>query len=342
VFQRFAQVASTRLYFVEQPHILDRDHRLVGEGGHQVNLILRKRSHRGSYQRDHTDRGVLSQERHTKHGAEMTKPHSFRQSVFRISVNIGDVNDPGLESSSPRQRSSSDRNWMLFEILFEFARVAVIGGKTIDLAIAQEKKGAICLAQPGPRFDQRVEHNLEIKGRAADDLEHVGGGGLLLQRFAQLIYQPSILDRDDSLRGEIRDQLDLLASERADLLVKDADGADQLLLLEHRHNEQRPDTAKLDASNRQRIALEIGSVGTIIDHIDGVAGLDDSTDWVERSGMMRLPLQELCESRRYVELRYDPGGAILEPNQSSKLGLTDANGVRQHGLEHRSKLAGRA
>ena len=41
----------------------------------------------------------------------------------------------------------------------------------------------IRLAQPGRRLDQRVEHRLQIEGRAADDLEHVGGGGLLLQRI---------------------------------------------------------------------------------------------------------------------------------------------------------------
>ena len=35
-------------------------------------------------------------------------------------------------------------------------------------------------------FDERIEYGLQIEGRAADDLEHVGGGGLLLQRLAQL------------------------------------------------------------------------------------------------------------------------------------------------------------
>ena len=34
-------------------------------------------------------------------------------------------------------------------------------------------------------FDQRVEHRLQIEGRAADDLEHVGGGGLLLQQTSR-------------------------------------------------------------------------------------------------------------------------------------------------------------
>ena len=41
----------------------------------------------------------------------------------------------------------------------------------------------IGLAQARRRFDQRVEHRLQIEGRAADDLEHLGGGGLLLQQL---------------------------------------------------------------------------------------------------------------------------------------------------------------
>ena len=35
------------------------------------------------------------------------------------------------------------------------------------------------------KFHKRIQYGLEIKGRAADDLEYVGGGSLLLQRFAR-------------------------------------------------------------------------------------------------------------------------------------------------------------
>ena len=62
------------------------------------------------------------------------------------------------------------------------------------------------LAQSRRRLDQRIEHRLQIEGRAADDLEHVGGGGLLLQRFAQLVEQAGVLDRDDGLVGEVLSQ----------------------------------------------------------------------------------------------------------------------------------------
>jgi len=39
----------------------------------------------------------------------------------------------------------------------------------------------VCLTKPNGRFDKRVEHRLQIKSRTADDLEHISGGGLLLQ-----------------------------------------------------------------------------------------------------------------------------------------------------------------
>ncbi len=78
-------------------------------------------------------------------------------------------------------------------------------------------------------------------------LQDLRGRGLLLQRLGeivgalpQLVEQPGVLDGDDGLGGEVRDQLDLLVRERADLLAVDDDRADQLVLLEHRHSENCP------------------------------------------------------------------------------------------------------
>src|SRR2546430_4539419 len=42
------------------------------------------------------------------------------------------------------------------------------------------------LAQLRGRFRKRVQHGLQIECRAADDLENVCGGGLLLQKFVAL------------------------------------------------------------------------------------------------------------------------------------------------------------
>jgi hypothetical protein len=61
----------------------------------------------------------------------------------------------------------------------------------------------------------------QLGNRAADDLEHVGGGGLLLQRFGkivsaltQLFEQSRVLNGDDGLAREVLDDRDLFVRER--------------------------------------------------------------------------------------------------------------------------------
>ena len=51
------------LQFVDQPRILDRDHRLVGEGADQLDLPLGERLDAQSGQRDHADRLAVAQQR---------------------------------------------------------------------------------------------------------------------------------------------------------------------------------------------------------------------------------------------------------------------------------------
>jgi hypothetical protein len=51
-------------------------------------------------------------------------------------------------------------------------------------------------------FQYRVEHRREVAGRGVDDLQHLGGRGLLLQRLARLGQQPRVFHSDHRLRGE--------------------------------------------------------------------------------------------------------------------------------------------
>jgi hypothetical protein len=78
----------------------------------------------------------------------------------------------------------------------------------------------IGVAQPHRGFNQRVEHRLQIEGRAADHLEHVGGRRLLLQRLAQLVEQARVLYGDDGLLSEVAQELDMLVAEWFDLLAE--------------------------------------------------------------------------------------------------------------------------
>ena len=43
------------------------------------------------------------------------------------------------------------------------------------------------LAQAAGGREQGIEHLLQVESRAADHLEHFGGGGLLLQRLREVV-----------------------------------------------------------------------------------------------------------------------------------------------------------
>ena len=99
----------------------------------------------------------------------------------------------------------------------------------------------------------------QLARRAGDDLQHLAGRGLLLQRLgeivgalAQFVEQPRVLDGDDGLRGEVLHQLDLLVGERTHFLAVDDDGADQFLLLEHRDAKSVARAASCSATRRDR------------------------------------------------------------------------------------------
>src|SRR5262249_43605165 len=111
------------------------------------------------------------------------------------------------------------------------------------------------LAQPRCGFDECFQHSLEIERRAAKNFEHVRGGGLLLERLAQLIEQASVLDGDDRLVGETLHELDVLVGEGPHLLTVDADDAHQLLFLQHWYDQQSPSASKLGESALRVVRL---------------------------------------------------------------------------------------
>src|SRR5262249_1462744 len=111
---------------------------------------------------------------------------------------------PGCPPSANRQFDEINRDW------------SVMGPEHEGFSVSYENRGVVCIAQPRGALDEGVQYLLQIECRAADDLEHIGGGGLLLQRFAQLVEQPRVLDGNDGLGGEVFDQLDLLVRERPD------------------------------------------------------------------------------------------------------------------------------
>ena len=82
------------------------------------------------------------------------------------------------------------------------------------------------IAEPHRLVEHRIEHRREIAGRGIDDLEDLGGRGLLVERLARLGDEPGVLHRDHRLGGEVLQQRDLLVGERPDFLAVGGDEAE--------------------------------------------------------------------------------------------------------------------
>src|SRR5215468_5073378 len=195
------------------------------------------------------------------------------------------------------------------------------------------------VAQTNCRLDQRIQYRLQVEGRAADYLEHVGSGGLLLQRFAQLVEQARVLDGDDRLAGEVRDQLNLLVGEWLDLLAVDADRADQLAFLEHRHEHHRTGAGEFDD-----FLGVISILGPYVSDVGGLLGLDDP---IQQGARPRpddgITPPQIREGRwRAIHRDIPEDAAVFIEDQVAELRPADAGRVLQHGLEHRVEFAGRA
>ena len=189
-----------------------------------------------------------------------------------------------------------------------------------------------------------LEHRLQLARRTADDLQHLGGRGLLLQRLAQivgalaqLVEQPGILDGDHGLRGEVLDQLDLLIAERPDLLAIDGDGADQFALLEHGNKEVRSCAGGFHEGYDTGVAIDIARLRRDVGNVDDTSGSGEAVERVRRivaDQKDRVLAPSLGIGRRRILLGNDTKRIFLIEKQIAEFRFADAHRFLQHGLEH--------
>src|SRR6188472_2493591 len=91
VLARLGELAALLLDLVEQPDVLDGDHRLVGEGRSERNLLISKRSHHCAEQEQDTDWDTFAEQRHSYSGSIVASPLRFAECVFRIGQKIDNL-----------------------------------------------------------------------------------------------------------------------------------------------------------------------------------------------------------------------------------------------------------
>src|SRR5262249_8508845 len=126
-----------------------------------------------------------------------------------------------------------------------------------SITLTEEKRAEFGLANPSCTIQHGLKHWLQFAGRRTDDAQHFRRRRLLVERFAQFVQQPRVLDGDDRLGGEVRYKRDLLFSKWCHLLAINSDCTYELIVLEHRNNEQCTRTTELNGSDCQRIAVKV-------------------------------------------------------------------------------------
>src|SRR5215475_14100647 len=87
-----AQLGLAGAQLFEQASILNRDHRLVGEGGDQLDLFVRKRIGLVAVKAKNTEKLLLAQKRNAENGAEPSHFLPVDVGIFRVLEDIGNVN----------------------------------------------------------------------------------------------------------------------------------------------------------------------------------------------------------------------------------------------------------
>ena len=168
----------------EQPRVLDRDRRLAGESGDELDLRGRERLDALLPQRDHADHDVVAHDRHAEHRAEAPDPLRLWQAVLAVGENVLEVDGLLLSAVRPTSDLAAGPHRVLRFELAELRRhAAVVDCEAIHVAVEAEDEPLLRPAQAGGALDERAQHRVEAERRAADRLEQLAHrrlfGGLL-------------------------------------------------------------------------------------------------------------------------------------------------------------------
>ena len=161
-----ARSASLRSRFaldlLEQPRVLDGDHRLIGKGGHEFDLLRRERLHLVSREKDGADQCAFPQERHAEHLSLPSYALPVATREFRIRQHVFDMDRGALERDPARHAAPVDPDRVLHDIP-EVLGIHPVGRDQAAYTLgAARDEGVIRYTEPRGRRHNCVEHRLHF------------------------------------------------------------------------------------------------------------------------------------------------------------------------------------
>jgi hypothetical protein len=214
----------------------------------------------------------------------------------------------------------------------------VMGDEPHALAVPPPDLGVGRAAVAGRALHHRVEHRLEIGGRAADHAQDLRGGGLLGEAVGQLPVaalelgeEVHVLDRDDRLRRERLQEGELAVGERPRLHAADQDHPDGGPVAEERLGEHAPPArapghAVGELVGRRRHVADVNSLP-----IDHRPPNDRAAGDRHRPGRAQRPVR-----------RGEAEGVPVDPEDLGVARVAQARRALGEGLHDRPQVASRA
>ena len=138
LLQSFGKIAVALLQFLEQPHVLDGDDRLIGEGFQQRDLFVRKRTDFRAANMNRPNRNTFAQQRRRQNGptAILDMPSDVGKLRWR-GEKIRDMHHLPVNNRSSRRRPTakplsnfSERSPFVWAVLRRpYQIIAVVLGK---------------------------------------------------------------------------------------------------------------------------------------------------------------------------------------------------------------------
>ena len=335
------------LQFREQPHVLDRDHRLVGEGLQELDL-LRWESDLGVTHHDRPDGSSLPQ-----HGdaQDSAKIQELREAPSTGGTSLSGVLD--MNHSTVQHRQTCDRVTARgpAEELFGHSprrRCGVVRGNLLKpFAVEPIDARDSGVAEVDGALQDRVEDRLHVGRRATDDTKDLARRRLLVERLGhlgvgvrersvlllQFREQPHVLDGDHGLGGKGLEQCDLPVRERPHVEARHGDGADRFALSKHRDRQTGPE-ACVDKGRRGVLR-----VGRHVRNVDNHTRGDCARGCVAAArgdGEDPLHCRELLAGIAVGRLQVDQGS--VEPVDVRVSRFAHSRGIRRDGLEDRANV----
>ena len=194
---------------------------LVGERPHLLSEKRHEAKERCVFHKSHIE--CRARAAKVDQRAPVRLPSAVRLLLFHVEV----MNNPFASKHPSRTCTRSVERRILASVFGICGWNATHGGCAEELAVIDVEMAERSLAETHSLFENCVKNRAKVAGRGIDDLQHLGGRGLLLQRLARLGDEARVFHRDDRLRREVLQQRNFFVGERPHFPPKGCDIAEQ-------------------------------------------------------------------------------------------------------------------